>query len=236
MMETFCLSTLTVVLSIAGNLSNARVVLEPDSDTPKPLAIAKHLAKTKYKGWTYGTNAKKKQLNCVQFVGAVVERATNKSLSRKMRSRIYISNLSATERKRLPKLIQNEDPRTKGIQHALVSMGRGKIVSPTQAKPGDFVQYWMKRPGGTWFGHAAIIESVSKNGNTVSAKLYGSHQTRVLHLFFANKVDTACAKSSVQPQDDRFQGVSGSPSVLRGRSPHTPTARPSVRQTGPVHC
>jgi hypothetical protein len=52
-------------------------------------------------------------------------------------------------------LILDEDPRTKGVQEALVTAGLGDAINPKNAEPGDLIQYWMQRKNGT-FGHAAL--------------------------------------------------------------------------------
>lgn len=151
-------------------LGSSRSKTAPDS-----LALAKKLADKKFKGWTYGSKAKDKKIDCVQFVLAVTEEVLAQSLNAETRKQILISHLSAAEQKMLPSLIEMESDKIKGIQHALVSIRRGTAIKPDQAKPGDFIQYWMKKRDGTWFGHAGILEKVEKNGKTIRATIFGAH-------------------------------------------------------------
>jgi hypothetical protein len=141
------------------------------------LAVARNLAESKYKDWQYGSNPNKMQVDCVQFLVAVVEEAIGASLAPKVRNRILIAELSEEERKHpiLGSLVVDGDERTKGIQSALVDASRGKAVSVADATPGDFIQYWMKKSDGTWFGHAGVIESVERTGDMAKARIFGAH-------------------------------------------------------------
>ena len=46
----------------------------------------------------------------------------------------------------------------------------------SQTRPGDLIQYWMKKRDGTWFGHAGVLEKVEKNGGTMRATIFGAHE------------------------------------------------------------
>lgn len=142
-----------------------------------PLETARKLATSRYKGWSYGSNASKKQVDCVQFVLAVLETTKRMSLSARARTRILISDISATELKKDQyKVVRDGDSRTKGVQEAIAANSWGKRIDIADVKAGDFVQYWMKRKNGSWFGHAGIIASVrrTKSGARV-AIIYGAH-------------------------------------------------------------
>lgn len=162
--STLVVTALIVLTLICGRCEAADV-----------LGIAKRLAAQKYKGWTYGSRQSEKQIDCVQFVLAVVQEALAQSLNADARSQILISNLGSPGQKKLAALIEAEDARTKGVQHALVSIGLGSAIDPEDARAGDLVQYWMKREDGTWYGHASVLENVRRSGSTYSAKLYGAH-------------------------------------------------------------
>jgi hypothetical protein len=127
----------------------------------RPLVVAKHIAQTRFNGWTYGSNPRKRQTDCVQFVLAVVEETARVTLANPIRTRILISDLSdAALKDHGYAVILEEDPRTKGVQEALVQARLGMRVDPKDAQPGDLIQYWMQQQGGSWFGHAPVIETV----------------------------------------------------------------------------
>lgn len=153
------------------------LLVSSEVEAADPLAVAKSLTGSKYKDWQYGSNPDKKQVDCVQFLVAVVEESVGASLVPKVRNRILIADLSEEEKKHpiLGTLIVDGDARTKGVQSALVDSGLGKAVSVADAAPGDLIQYWMKKSDGTWFGHAGIIESVDPTGDTPKARIYGAH-------------------------------------------------------------
>jgi LPS O-antigen subunit length determinant protein (WzzB/FepE family) len=142
------------------------------------LVIAKTLANSEeYKDLTYGSNRKEGQIDCVQFVVAVVEEALNQKLERSVKNQVLIANLTDEEKLKLEELVIAEDAKIRGVQQALVGIEKGTVVKPAEAKPGDIVQYWMKRKDGSWFGHAAIVESVSQRDGHTWALLFGSHQS-----------------------------------------------------------
>jgi hypothetical protein len=145
-----------------------------------PLDAAKSLAATRFKDWTYGSNPKKMEIDCVQFVLAAAEESLGRSLDETVRKGILISNLSPAESKPsvLGALVEADDDRTKGIQSALVGAGLGLAVAPPDARAGDFIQYWMKQSDGTWFGHAGLVHEVSMAGKTPQATIYGSHKSQ----------------------------------------------------------
>lgn len=144
-----------------------------------PLATAKQLAQERYPGWKYGSNASDEKIDCVQFVLAVVEESVAASLDAPIRKRILISDLSEQEQTQegLKQLILADDPKIRGVQKALEDFGRGEVVPAEDAAPGDFIQYWMKKSDGTWFGHSGVIESVNASGAVPTAKIYGAHMS-----------------------------------------------------------
>jgi hypothetical protein len=144
----------------------------------RPLVVAKQLARTRFQGWTYGNDASKRQIDCVQFVLAVVEGTIHRRLETQLRTRILISDLAdAAVKDHGYAIVINEDPRTKGVQEALVQAGLGRRVDPKDAQPGDLIQYWMQQRSGTWVGHSAIIESVWHSRGDVRATLFGAHHS-----------------------------------------------------------
>ena len=152
----------------------------PQAVAADPLKVAKELANTKFKDWTYGGNEKKKQVDCVQFVLPTVEEVTQSSLNAELKRRLLISNLSAEEQKpeKLAELIKANDVRTKGLQSALVSAKLAVAVAPAEAKPGDLIQYWMQQDDGTWFGHSGILDEVFTSNGKSSATIFGSHRSQ----------------------------------------------------------
>jgi hypothetical protein len=167
-----CASIVALLLVVDG------LVITCEADD-KPLVVAKRLANDRFNGWKYGEDASKKQIDCVQFVLAVVEETTRQKLPPASRERILISDVAAADLKRNHyALVVDEDPRTKGVQEALVTADLGAAIEPKNAKPGDLIQYWMQRDDGTWFGHAAVIETVTRNTRgSRSAELFGAHKS-----------------------------------------------------------
>jgi hypothetical protein len=53
----------------------------------------------------------------------------------------------------------------------------GVAVSPVDAQPGDFIQYWMKTKDGEWFGHAGVLDIVTKKDGFVVASVFGAHKS-----------------------------------------------------------
>jgi hypothetical protein len=139
-----------------------------------PLQLAWQLSDESYSGWTYGGVANEKRINCVQFLEDVLERLLRRSLRAWERDKLLIQNISKKEN--LQKLVERGEKRTRGIQHALVSMRRGSVVSPKNARPGDFVQYWYKKDS-LWVGHAAIIQEVVSEANFYCSYTFGAHES-----------------------------------------------------------
>lgn len=138
-----------------------------------PLLVGLRLTETQYRSWAYGHRAHRRQVNCVQFMAAVVENLLGRELRADERSAIMISNV---RRRDLDRLVTRDDRRIRGIQTALVEMNRGEVVRPEEARPGDFVQYW-KKYNGRWRGHAAIIADVIHRSGAVCAIVFGAHRT-----------------------------------------------------------
>jgi hypothetical protein len=162
------------------------------SHTKGVLNIAKKVAKEKYKGWTYGGKASKKQVDCVQFVLSVVkERLGTKSSTKRMKKiekDILIANLPLFNSADLNRFVEKGDKRVSGVQHGLVSAGLGSPVTIDNVTTGDMIQYWKKDKNGNWSGHAGVIEKIKvapqmKNGKKNSeamikqVKLFGAHQS-----------------------------------------------------------
>jgi hypothetical protein len=160
--------------------------------------VARRLAQTGFKGWTYGANPHKKQIDRVQFILAVVEESAQVRLAKRTRARVLISDLSEGVLKRDGyALVVREDPRTKGVQEALDAAGIGDPVDPKDAAPGDLIQDWMKQSDGSWFGHAAIVETVTHVPmGTIRARLYGAHRSQ-------NAIATATFDLTLNARSDR---------------------------------
>ncbi len=139
-----------------------------------PLHLAWRLSEEKYSGWLYGRIIEQKQINCVRFLEDVLEGLLQRPLRASERDKILIQNIADTED--LQKLVERGDKRTRGIQQALLSMKRGRVVFPKDARPGDFVQYWYKK-GSLWVGHAAIIQEVVSEGNFYCSFTFGAHES-----------------------------------------------------------
>lgn len=145
------------------------------TSTHDVLKTAQSLATGKYNGWTYGKNASNKQIDCVQFILAVVEEELKRSLNTELKKVILID----TKFDDLETAILSGDKRTRGVQYALVDlMDEGVVVFPDEAKPGDIIQYWMKKNNGEWFGRAGVISRIWKDnsGNPRSA-IFGAHNS-----------------------------------------------------------
>ena len=142
---------------------------------PDVLVVAKRLAETRFKGYTYGDKLDKKQINCVQFVVAVVEELVQRGLTVEEYAAINISH----EFEDLDVSVANGDDRTRGIQRCLVDiLGIAETIERDKAAPGDFIQYWYKTGEGHWSGHVAIVNSVwqDTSGN-FRVSLFGSHKS-----------------------------------------------------------
>jgi hypothetical protein len=138
------------------------------------LHLAWRLADQDFKRWQYGSKAEQQQINCVQFLEHVVRSLIGRELRASERDALLIQNIR--RRENLQRLVERGDKRTRGIQHALLAMKRGKIVSASKAKPGDFVQYWYKKEG-VWLGHAALIQQILSEEKKYCAYIFGAHES-----------------------------------------------------------
>ena len=139
-----------------------------------PLLVGVRLAETRFRDWRYGHRVYRQQVDCVQFVAAVVEELLQRGLLPEERSSILINNVG--RRRHLKNLILQNDKRIRGIQTALVQMGKGEIIKPSEAEPGDFIQFWRQR-NGRWYGHAAIVVDVFSREGSVCSLVFGSQQS-----------------------------------------------------------
>ena len=139
-----------------------------------PLLVGVRLAETQFKGWSYGHRMDRKQINCVQFMGAVVEDLLGRKLEPYEEEILFIKHLG--RRRNLKQIVLRNDTRTKGIQTALVRMRKGEIVQPLGAEPGDFVQFW-RRQNGRWFGHTGILVNVMNRDGRLCSLVFGAHQS-----------------------------------------------------------
>lgn len=142
------------------------------------LDAAKRLSKTRYAGWTYGSDAKKKQVDCVQFLAEVIFEIAPQKKSDELRKNIYINNLDRDEQNQeaLKRLLKAKDKRMTGVQNALIGAGIGNAIPVSDVRPGDLVQYWIYLKNGNVMGHAAIVEHVRQGEGGIEVQIYGSHK------------------------------------------------------------
>ena len=150
------------------------IVVAEGAALEHPLLVAWKLGDGKFPGWYYGSRAEERQINCVQFLAEVVEELLQRKLHKHERDALMIQNYR--RRENVQRLVKRRDPRIRGIQRALVNMGRGVVVTPANARPGDFVQYWYKKEG-VWLGHAAIIQEIREEAGKYCAFIYGAHES-----------------------------------------------------------
>lgn len=123
---------------VAGLLSAAGAAQEPVD----VLKVAHELGE-EMKGWKHGTNTNNRQINAVQFTLRVVERL-HPTLSKETRERILMSDLTeAQTTANKKKIITSRDKRTRGVAQALLDAGLAREVALEDARPGDFIQYWI---------------------------------------------------------------------------------------------
>lgn len=149
------------------------IVFPEARSSEHPLLVGVRLAETQYRNWRYGHRAHRRQVNCVQFMVAVVGELLGRELSPDERSAIMISNV---RRRQLERLVSCDDKRIRGIQTALLQMNKGEAVRAEDARPGDFIQFW-KRYNGRWRGHASIIVDVIEREGLRCAVVFGAHRT-----------------------------------------------------------
>ena len=139
-----------------------------------PLTTADRLDQTIYKGWSYGPDQSNHQINCSQFMVAVIEAELEVKLPRNLRNAINIHPAPPD----LNQAILHKAGLMRGVQYALVDlMNIVDSIEPNNAQPGDFVQYWKKNEQGAWRGHSAIISRVWKDeeGN-IRTEIMGAHE------------------------------------------------------------
>lgn len=154
---------LFLIVAVSWSVQAADVLSEADQ-------LAKEL---RGGGWTYKFRgqASKKETDCTQFLLEVLQRSLNRSFDGPVRTAVNISDVSEPE---IALLLQRSDPRLDGAVHALCDLLHvADRVQIEEVRPGDVIQYWMKRQDGSWFGHCGVIESVNQS----YAYILGAHQT-----------------------------------------------------------
>jgi len=137
------------------------------------MEVARHLQATEFQGYGHGSSGKK-SIDCVQFIAAVAEAQTKNTFDDETRNGILINHGWSHEESTTKIPESGTDPKLAGIQYALTTLTPlGRKIPPNEAKAGDYIQYWMKRKNGKWFGHAGIIETIDEEG----AKIFGSHKS-----------------------------------------------------------
>jgi hypothetical protein len=142
--------------------------------TENPLLVAVRLAEIDFNGWAYGHRLAQREINCVQFVAAVVEDLLGRKLEKNEEEILFVKHVGRS--RNVKRLIRRNDGRIKGVQTALIAMGKGESVEPAEAAPGDFVQFW-RQHNGRWFGHTGIIINVENRAGRLCALLFGAHQS-----------------------------------------------------------
>lgn len=145
----------------------------------EPLATAKALASAKTKdGWIYKLHGKssRKESDCTQFLQEVIEKEIGRKLSPEESRLLHIRSWNAGTVQAALAAAESDpataDLRLDGVVRMLEVSNLGKRVPVSDARPGDFIQYWVQRPDGkTWAGHCGVIATIS-NGHAV---LLGAH-------------------------------------------------------------
>ena len=137
--------------------------------------MAKSVSSEVFPDFSYGNNEQQCQVNCVQFTGAVLERLLGRSLSREERDAVFI-HYPITE---FEQALKTGDQRMAGVARAITEVLQiGNYVAPREAQTGDFIQYWIKRSDGRWFGHSAIIaRRIERKDGLIAVSIYGSHKS-----------------------------------------------------------
>jgi len=176
MMKSLLTILAAALLLITGELIALQAPEEKDT-TPDVLKTAHELARTTYAGYRYGSNMNKKQIDCTQFMQKVLEKILERDLSEAEAAAVNISGIS-TRPAALDSFVEHSDARTKGVVYALTEVMKfGEEIRPSDARPGDLIQYWIKSKDGHYKGHAAIIESSYVKSGIPMARLFGSHKT-----------------------------------------------------------
>lgn len=139
------------------------------------LEIAKRIGSEKFLNFSYGSDTSKKQIDCVQFLGFVVEEKLGRPLSPEEKKILFINY----HFKDLNKAVSLEDPKTQGVTRLLTEvLNAARFVNPHDANKGDLIQYWIKKKNENWLGHCAIVSDVWKDqkGN-IRISLYGAHKS-----------------------------------------------------------
>jgi hypothetical protein len=139
------------------------------------ISVAKSVSSEVFPDFSYGSDEEQCQVNCVQFTGAVLERVLGRPLTRDERDAVFI-HYPITE---FEQALKNGDERMAGVARAIAQVLRiGNYVAPREAQPGDFIQYWVKRSDGRWFGHSAIVtRRIKRTDGSAGVSIYGSHKS-----------------------------------------------------------
>lgn len=145
------------------------------SETVSVLQAATQTAQTRFPNFRYGDQLAKQEVNCVQFVGAVLERIIQRPLSQKEEDAVYIRYRISD----FGSALQLRDERMAGVAKAVVvDLKMGDYVRPADVAPGDFIQYWIKQKDGQWMGHSAIVmRRISRSDGRPAVSLYGAHKS-----------------------------------------------------------
>lgn len=147
------------------------------------LETAHELSDGVFRDWKYGSySEQKRQLDCTTYISALADTLISRKgieYTPEMCSDVLIAhnNLDRNVVKEGP---DPADPRYAGVVYMLEKHQLGKRIDDMSAvRPGDFIQYWIRRGNGTWFGHASVIESVryDPNDKHYKARILGAHKS-----------------------------------------------------------
>jgi hypothetical protein len=141
-----------------------------------PLAAAQRVAETRFPDFAYGHNAAKKQVDCVQFLQAVLEDLLARDLTEAESDAVLIDYRFDD----LGSAVVGRDPRTKGVVRAIAeTIACGREIRVSDVAPGDFVQYWYKSRSGKWLGHASVVSRVWRpQEGDIRVAIFGSHKSK----------------------------------------------------------
>ncbi len=179
---------LYILLLIPGITTWAPAASMPGNTGTGPVSealdIAHELDEGTFRGWTYGAySAGRKQLDCTTFISAVMDTLLSRKgldYTPEMRKELLIIHPRPGGRNVVREGPDPSDPRYAGAVYVIEKYGLGsRIKDMSQVKPGDVIQYWKRRSSGSWFGHAALIESVRHDGTDgkYKARIFGAHRS-----------------------------------------------------------
>jgi hypothetical protein len=147
------------------------------------LDTAHELADGVFEDWNYGAySTENRHLDCTTFISALADTLLSRrsvEYTPQMRRAVLIGHTDLN-RDVIREGPDTLDPRYAGIVHMLEQYGQGRRIEDlSEVGPGDFIQYWIRRSNGTWFGHASVIETVryDPGDGHYKARIFGAHKS-----------------------------------------------------------